>query len=62
LQIIPITFNGVGVREASAIFLFGSIGIKPEVMLTISLLYSGLSILVSSLGGLVYLFYKKEFD
>ncbi len=62
LQIIPITFNGVGVREASAIFLFGSIGIKPEVMLIISLLYSGLSILVSSLGGLVYLFYKKEFD
>jgi len=60
LQAIPISFNGIGIREASAIFLFGSIGIKMEIIFTISLLFSGLSILIALIGGIIYIFYKQE--
>ncbi len=60
LQAIPISFNGIGLREASAILLFGSIGIQMDVVLTISLLFSGLSILVALIGSIIYIFYKQE--
>jgi len=60
LQAIPISFNGIGVREGTTVLFFSSVGISIKMPLTIAMLFSTLSILVSLFGGIIYLFYKSE--
>jgi len=62
LQAIPISLNGMGVREGATVFLFSKIGIMKEVSFIMALLYSTISILISVIGGVVYLLYRNEFN
>ncbi len=48
--LIPISFNGLGPKEATAVFFFGLVGMSAEAALAMSLLFH-LIVLVTSLPG-----------
>lgn len=57
---IPVSISGLGVREASFVLLFGSLGISPAQATAVSFAWF-LSVATGSLPGLVeYLRYKKR--
>ena len=54
--ILPISFAGLGVREATYVLLFSQVGMTPEVALSLSLLVYVLGTLMPGLvGGVIYL-------
>jgi uncharacterized membrane protein YbhN (UPF0104 family) len=56
---VPISISGIGVREASFVLLFGTLGLSPAQATAVSFTWF-LSIIVGSLAGFVeYLRYKK---
>jgi uncharacterized protein (TIRG00374 family) len=53
--VLPISFAGLGVREATYVFLFSQVGMKPEVALSLSLLIYVLGMVTPGLvGGVIY--------
>lgn len=53
------SINGIGVREGAFVYFLRRI-INPEIAISISLLYLGLTIFVSLIGGVVYIFMKAN--
>ncbi len=58
---IPISFQGLGLREAGFILLFANAGLSRSQSLSISLLYFGIILIVAALSGMVY-FVWNQFD
>ncbi len=58
-QMLPISLNGWGVREAVSIYLFGHIGVEPAVILSCSILFGVLTSLIS-LFGMFFIFADKN--
>ena len=56
LTILPISFNGIGIREGGFIFFLGLKGISTEKALTLSLSFFAIQIAASLIGGLAYAF------
>ena len=56
---VPVSVNGLGVREALYILLFGRIGIPAELAVSLALLYFGVTVIASLPGGLVYALQKS---
>jgi glycosyltransferase 2 family protein len=56
---VPVSVNGLGVREALYILLFGRIGIPAELAVSLALLYFGTTVVASLPGGLVYALQKS---
>jgi glycosyltransferase 2 family protein len=52
---VPVSISGIGVREAALVELLGQVGVPAAAAITVSLLILGISILLSLVGGLVYL-------
>ena len=50
---VPVSVNGLGVREALYILLFGQIGVTAEVSVSLALLYLAVTVVASLPGGLV---------
>jgi len=59
ISLMPISLGGWGVREVSAVWLFGIAGVTPEGGLAMSLLF-GFLIIVASLPGLFYIVLLKR--
>jgi len=59
---IPLTINGVGLRESIYYLLFSQIGVPMEAAVTLGLLNFAVVAMTSLPGGIVYSFYKKEQD
>ncbi len=60
VAMIPLSISGLGIREAGFVILFGKLGIKPEVAMSISLLWF-ISVVIGSLPGLIfYVAYRKR--
>jgi uncharacterized membrane protein YbhN (UPF0104 family) len=57
---IPITLNGLGLREGGYIFLLAVIGIGTEQSIAFGLLLFLIVALDSLLGGLLFLFQRKS--
>ncbi len=55
MSLIPISINGVGIRESGYVFLLSKIGHSSSEALALSLLIYGLSVLASLVGGICYL-------
>jgi uncharacterized protein (TIRG00374 family) len=55
ISLVPISINGVGVREGGYVFLLSKIGHSSSEAVSLSLLIYALSLLVSLIGGLLYL-------
>jgi uncharacterized protein (TIRG00374 family) len=56
---LPVSVNGLGVREALYILLFGQIGVPAEAAVSLALLYLGVTFVASLPGGLVYALQKS---
>jgi uncharacterized protein (TIRG00374 family) len=52
---LPVSLNGIGLREGGYLFLLGRIGIGSEKAIAFSLLWFLISALNSSIGGLVFI-------
>lgn len=64
ITILPISFNGIGIREGGFIFFLGLKGISAEKALTLSLSFFAIQIAASLIGGLAYAFglHKKVLE
>jgi hypothetical protein len=51
---LPVSVNGLGVREALYILLFGRIGATTELAVALALLYLAVTFVASLPGGLLY--------
>ena len=51
---VPVSVNGLGVREALYILLFGRIGVPAELAVSLALLYLVITVVASLPGGLAY--------
>jgi len=56
---IPVTVNGLGVREALYILFFGQIGAPSELAVSLALLFLAVTFAASLPGGLVYAFHRS---
>lgn len=52
--LIPISFNGLGPKEATAVFFFGLVGVPGELALSMSLIFHLLVVLTSLPGGFLW--------
>jgi len=54
ITLIPISFNGIGVREGAFVYFFGLNGVAAEPALGLGLLFFSLQAALSLLGGVAY--------
>ncbi|MCJ7686283.1 MAG: flippase-like domain-containing protein [Desulfobacteraceae bacterium] len=54
VTLIPISFNGIGVREGAFIYFFGLKGVGAEPALSLGLLFFSVQVALSLLGGVAY--------
>jgi uncharacterized membrane protein YbhN (UPF0104 family) len=54
--ILPISFNGIGIREGGFIYFLGLKGISAEKALTLSLSVFAIHVAAGLLGGIAYSF------
>ncbi len=57
--LLPISFNGLGLREGAYVTLFSQIGVPPEMSFSISILGYFMLTCISLIGGILYLFIKR---
>jgi hypothetical protein len=62
VSMIPISLNGMGLREYAFMSLLGAIGIAPASCVALGLLSSAFIILSSLPGGVVYIFFRNRSD
>src|SRR5262249_45236189 len=60
--LVPVSINGVGVREAASIRLYAAVHVAPAIALLIPVLYFVVDMLFSSLGGLFLLAPQRDVD
>ncbi|SEP30569.1 Lysylphosphatidylglycerol synthase TM region [Halogranum amylolyticum] len=60
LVALPISVQGLGVREGAYVFLLGYVGVPPEAALAISVTNFGLSLVVAAVGATLYLSGRRE--
>lgn len=60
IAMIPISINGLGLREGAFVVLFASAGMTRETAITISILFLGQTVLQGLLGYLFFLFERKK--
>jgi uncharacterized protein (TIRG00374 family) len=60
LSMIPISFNATGVREYFYVLLFSRVGLAGDTSLAVSLVSFILVVALSLLGGVAFVFYKRE--
>lgn len=60
LMVLPISINGLGVREGAGILLFTQIGFTSEQALLMELITYAIMVVVSLLGGVYFL--RRNFD
>jgi uncharacterized protein (TIRG00374 family) len=57
---LPISFNGLGIREWGCVYFLGLCGIPSEKAMAISLLMYLATLTVSLLGGVIYMFDSRS--
>lgn len=60
--LIPVSFNGLGTKEAAVVFFFGLVGVPPERALVMSLLFHVIIVVTSLPGALVWLRVRQAAD
>ncbi len=56
VAMLPVSVAGLGVREGGAVYFFAKVGVDAAAALTMSLVWFSLTLVVSGLGGLAFLF------
>ena len=60
VAMIPISINGLGLREGAFVVLFVSIGMSKEAAIAISVLFLAQAMLQGLIGGVLFLVHRKE--
>ena len=60
VSMIPVSLNGLGIRENSYVLLFSRVGLDGEVSLAMSLLSFFIIFVYSLIGGVLFLFYRRR--
>jgi uncharacterized membrane protein YbhN (UPF0104 family) len=60
LGMLPITFSGVGIREAGMLYFLSQVGVTKGSALAVGLIASGLTLLHGLIGGLVYVAWQSR--
>ena len=60
ISMLPISLNGIGIRENFFVLLFSRVGLSGETSLSVSLISFLLIFLCSMIGGIFFIFYKKK--
>jgi glycosyltransferase 2 family protein len=60
ITMLPISVNGIGVREASYLFFFKELGVPAEMAISVSLLFFVLVSISSLFGGLFWLTERRQ--
>lgn len=55
VSMLPVSINGLGIREASYVVLFAPFGIKASQAITLSMLFFIVVLVVSLIGGLLFI-------
>jgi glycosyltransferase 2 family protein len=55
IDVVPISLNGLGVREGSYVFFLGLIGVEPHIALGVALMVRLLVLIQAAMGGIAYL-------
>jgi uncharacterized protein (TIRG00374 family) len=55
LSMLPVSVAGLGIREGGVIYFFAKVGVPAAAALGMSLVWFSLTVVVSGLGGLVFL-------
>ncbi len=58
ISFLPISYSGLGVREAGFVLLFVEVDMSREQALGISIMFFGLLLLLGIMGGIIYFFTK----
>ena len=53
LDVLPISFSGIGTRDAALIFFFSLFSIQPEISVSLSLLFFVVSYMLAAVPGLL---------
>jgi uncharacterized protein (TIRG00374 family) len=59
VSMLPISLNGIGIRENFFVILFSRVGLSGETALSVSLLSFILIFVLSIIGGIIFILYKK---
>ncbi|MCK4233986.1 flippase-like domain-containing protein [candidate division WOR-3 bacterium] len=60
-SMIPLTPNGIGIRESLCVYLFSLAGVGSSQSILISMIYFGIALFVSLLGAVIFIFgIRKE--
>jgi glycosyltransferase 2 family protein len=59
ISALPLSVNGIGLREVSYIYFFESIGFSAAFGIAVSFLVFTSLLVINSMGGIVFLLYKK---
>ena len=59
LSMLPVSINGIGLRESLFIYFFSKIGVAPEKSLTICILGFTITLFYGLIGGLIYMSRKE---
>ena len=57
---LPFTVNGLGVREALYVLLFGQLGASRDLSVSMALLYLAVTFMASLPGGIVYALLRRN--
>ena len=60
VAMIPISINGLGLREGAFVVLFVSIGMSKEAAIAISVLFLAQAMLQGLIGGVLFLINRRE--
>lgn len=60
VTVLPISFNGLGVSEAAFVLVFVAVGLQPAEAAAVAILLRVTGLLMSSLGGLLYLLERRR--
>ncbi|WP_071396538.1 lysylphosphatidylglycerol synthase transmembrane domain-containing protein [Bacillus tuaregi] len=60
ITMLPVSLNGLGVREAGYVFFFQGLGVPQGIALSVSLLFFFLVTISSAIGGLFWLIERRE--
>ena len=56
ITLLPVSIGGLGLRDATIVFLFARLGVPQDAALAMSLLFFAFSFIYATLGGIVYVF------
>jgi hypothetical protein len=60
VSMLPVSLNALGVRENAYVFFFSRVGLDGAVSFTMSLVSFFVFFLLSLVGGICFIFFKKD--